>query len=454
MRHSTIDTTKDCTELMNTTDDDVLPPGAFSLNASSLHGRRRSTNNDIWAMADHLHDLATHGRATGDQMKFYGLTYNPLGLLWDMDLRHTHLPLDHYIRDWMHILVSGGVANAEVHGLVKAMKDEGLPLKLLGDFSVEIVLPSKYGKVSPTWLAPGRFDDKGRELHSFASYLLTLLPIIGIFLQDIVQPHGILQDHIECFLKLVSIVGLLSSGAEYAVQHMGLLAETIVDHHRLFVRLYPNHVKTKFHQVLHLPELYIRMQKVISCFVAFSCPMLCLFVITSSKFLFSNTRISQDLHKLFKVTERKHRSVKSAALYVFRNLEHTSLASILNMQCEQALAGHCLFQKEFLVHPSDMVICDTVVSRSTSIVLECGELARSDVVYIKGGQVARVQCFLELNSCFTMQCIVCNRVSSNTFIDGSNVSFVSCSDVVDAMSYRPLGDGSFRVIWPFKARFM
>ena len=267
--------TQDCTELINTTDDSILPPGAFSLNATSLQGKRRNTNDDIWAMADQLHDLATTGRSYGDLAKHYGLTYNPDGLLWDKGLRQTHLPIDHYIRDWTHILVSGGVANSEVHGVVKALKDNGVPLKLLGDFSLEVVLPRKYGTVSQTWLAPSRFDDKGRELHSFASYMLTLLPIIGCFLQDMIQPHGILQDHIERFLKLVTVVGLLSSGAEYAVQHMGLLAETIVDHHKLFVRLYPDSIKTKFHMLLHLPELYSRMQKVVSCFVAIVCPMLC-----------------------------------------------------------------------------------------------------------------------------------------------------------------------------------
>jgi hypothetical protein len=154
------------------------------------------------------------------------------------------------------------------------------------------------------------------------------------------------------------------------------------------------------------------------------------------------------------VTERKHKMVKSAALYVFRNVEHTTLASVLNMQCEQALVGHSLFQKEFLVDPSDMVLFDVAISRSSRIVLECGELAKSDLIYISGGTVARAQCFLESNGCFTMQCVVCSRVSENVYKDGETVSFVCCSDVVDAVAYRPLADNLFRIIWPFKARFL
>jgi hypothetical protein len=229
-------------------------------------------------MVDHLQDMSDQGRATAEMTKLFGVNHNPLGMLSDKELRRTHLPLDHYIRDWMHILVSGGVANGEVHGVVKAMKVVNIPLQLLSDYALEFVLPKAYGKVDPTWLAPTRFDDKGREFHSFASYLLTLLPIIGCFLQDMVAPHGVLQEHTECFLKLVAIVGLLSSGADYAVQHMELLAQLIVDHHKLFVKLYPDSIKPKFHHLLHLPELYTRMQKVVACFAAMFCPMRCLFV--------------------------------------------------------------------------------------------------------------------------------------------------------------------------------
>jgi len=80
-----------------------------------------------------------------------------------------------------------------------------------------------------------------------------------------------MMQHIACFLLLVQILGLLSSGADYAVQHMPLLAKLIVDHHTLYVQLYPHLIKPKFHHILHLPELYMRLQKVISCFVAISC---------------------------------------------------------------------------------------------------------------------------------------------------------------------------------------
>ena len=157
--------------------------------------------------------------------------------------------------------------------------------------------------------------------------------------------------------------------------------------------------------------------------------------------------------KQSKVTERKHRDVKRAALHVFRHLEQTTLASILNMQCEQVLDGHSMFQKEFLVAPSTMVLFDVKISRSSNVVLECGSISASDLVYLHGGAVVRAQSFFALHECLAMQCIVCNRISENIYRDGDDVSFVSCSDILDSMAYRMLSDGSFRVIKPIQARF-
>lgn len=237
----------------------------------SLRNREKNTNEDIWAICDELHSLAVRGREWKERAKELGISYDPDGLLWSHELRTTHLPIECYIRDWMHIVVSGGIANNQVFGVVRELKGEGVPLQQLTDYALEYTLPSKYGSVSPNWLAPARFDSDSREFHSFASYLLTLIPIIAAFLEDMVLPHGIMQEHIQCFLHLQTIVLLLSSGAEYALKHINLLAETIVEHHKLFVRLYPGCIKTKFHQILHLPELYLHLKKVISCFDATMC---------------------------------------------------------------------------------------------------------------------------------------------------------------------------------------
>ena len=161
-----------------------------------------------------------------------------------------------------------------------------------------------------------------------------------------------------------------------------------------------------------------------------------------------------------KVTERKHRSVKSAALFVFRSLEHTTLASILNAQCEQALEGHSMFRKTIPGEPfaPRRIRCsmfDVRCSYSRTIVLECGQVSSADLVYIRGGGVVQAECFWELNGCFMMQCRVCKKVRAHVYELDVNTAdrFVACAEIVDTVAYRPL-HGRFRVILPWKSRFV
>jgi hypothetical protein len=237
-------------------------------------------------MADKLRRLASEGKSLGDPEKHLGLVYNAEGLLWDKSLRTVHKPIEGYIRDWMHILVSGGVGNSQMMGIKDALKDAGVPMSVVRDYSVGWVLPKQYGKVSKSWLDDARFES-GESFTSFASYLLTLIPIVGAFLVDNVRPHNVIEDHIVCWLWLVQIIGLLTSGAEFACQHLALLAEYIVEHHKLHVRLYPHLIKTKFHQMLHLPETYQRLLKVLSCFVATLCFFCTVIFLAIHHFFFS-----------------------------------------------------------------------------------------------------------------------------------------------------------------------
>ena len=138
---------------------------------------------------------------------------------------------------------------------------------------------------------------------------------------------------------------------------------------------------------------------------------------------------------------------------MFRHFEHTTLASIINEQCEQILDGHCLFNKEFLVHSTEVNIFGVCLLRSSRVVLQCGELAAGDVLYIQGGVVARACCFWEFSGNITVQCKVCERLSEHENRDGEVESFFSADRIVDAVSHRRLPGGSFRVLLLFKAFF-
>ena len=416
----------DCANLVSHTDDDVCPPGLVLLNVTTLEGLDFNTNEDIWEMAEVLRDDVAAGRDVKGKETRLGLQFNPDGLLYDRPMRTIHRPIDHYLRDWMHTLVSAGTANQQTKYLLEYLKDvRDVPIDIVQAYSMEVTLPSKYGKVSPEWIHSNRLKVDG--FASFASTMLHIIPIIHCFLVDCIQPHlsetDVMHEHITCWKFLVDIVGLLSSGAEWAVLHVDRLQELIQGHHQLFVRLYPSTaVKPKFHHMLHLPNLYRRIQRVISCFVA----------------------------------ERKHRSVKKAALHVFRYLEHTALVDVISQQCNQILDGHDLFKPRLLIRPTDFFYEDMNlhVQRSSHAALECGELARDDVIYVHGGMIARIVCFWSDNDMITAQCHECARVD-NDFIyrDTCTVTFIDATAIVDALCFRSLDDGDFRICLPYKAYF-
>ena len=141
--------------------------------------------------------------------------------------------------------------------------------------------------MSAAWLDTERFkseDGDAYNFSSFASYLMSIVPTILCFLEDIVMPIVKHDTAWSCWELLVDILGILSSGADYGLQHLELLEKWIVEHHKLYLELYDlASVKPKWHHMLHLAKLYARLNKIISCFV----------------------------------TERKHRAVKRRALYVF-----------------------------------------------------------------------------------------------------------------------------------------
>ena len=77
-----------------------------------------------------------------------------------------------------------------------------------------------------------------------------------------------------------------------------------------------------------------------------------------------------------------------------------------------------------------------------------------DIIYVKGGQLARITGVCQSASgVLTAQCTACERVEENVYRDSVAVSFVASHTIIDAVAYRNLGDGSFRVLLPFLARF-
>jgi hypothetical protein len=91
--------------------------------------------------------------------------------------------------------------------------------------------------------------------------------------------------------------------------------------------------------------------------------------------------------------------------------------------------------------------------RSLDAVLDCGNIKVGDVIYSVGGFVSRILCFWQsINNQIVAQCHECLKVSELIYRDDNRVVFIMAESIVDAMAYRPLGNGSIRVIMPHAAR--
>jgi hypothetical protein len=72
------------------------------------------TNESFYMMVDKLREEHAAGRDISKLEAMLGLTYDEHGLLFDDGLRSVLKPVDNCIRDWMHTMVSGGIAGTEM----------------------------------------------------------------------------------------------------------------------------------------------------------------------------------------------------------------------------------------------------------------------------------------------------------------------------------------------------
>ena len=402
-------------------------PGLLGNHAKSLDGVVRNTNESVWEMCDRLEYLARSNQTDDlkEREQLYGLKYIENGLLYCRELRHMLRPIDNIFRDWMHMIVNGGVGNTQCAHILHALEENDIPIAVPRTYLTECILPRKYGKVNAAWLGQSRVKEE--SLSSFASIMLSVVPILACFLLDCVKPNleddDPLHRHILCFVLLSEILGLLTMGADDAMAHMGELLSKILEHHSIFVDIYPwSSCKPKFHHCLHLVETFLRFKKVLSCFVL----------------------------------ERKHRATKRAALHVFRHLEHTVLSSVINEQCEQIVNGFSLFVPVFLAHPRKIEIGTSTLLRSTEAVIHCGHIHVNDLVCLRGDIVARVVMFWQcdlLDSSIILQCNISRCLGQDIYCDSDKTHFASASQIVDAMIYRFRPHGQYRVILPFHAKY-
>lgn len=409
-----------CRNVMTRLDRDaMLANGAVPVSHPLPNDFDRHTNESVHAVVDYLSQAKSSlpSRQYEEQCSLLGFNTNEHGVMLDRNMRRFHRPVDHCIRDWMHVLVNGGVANFEVFNIINAMGRVGIRLSQLREFIVKFTLPSKHGKVNANWLGQQRFSRKKKTLSSFAGVMLSLVPIINCFLEDVLQATGALPEHVRCFGLLTKMLSLFQLGPTGAASHAAVLKDVVLEHARLYSRLYPNSCTPKFHQLLHIDDNIAFLGKALSCFT----------------------------------TERKHCDIKRCALHVFRHIDNTSIKHVLNEQCEKiAHPSESLFVRSCLVKPKPTVSDELYQSRQA--LLRVGGVQTGDVVYLSSHVVGRVDGFWAHAGVATIIAqLSLYKASGPKLWDTSDpvTKFTDAEEIADVVAWSVMQGTTIRVLPPY-----
>ncbi len=320
----------------------------------------QSTNAEVFLIVDNLAKLKDDGCAPTRFRQVeteVGFNHEPLGVLQDKEARRIYRPVEHQLTDWMHTWCQDGVASSEVALLLGRLENHRPPITndMVQTFVGECVLPIEHGKIKGEWVEAKRL--RGNSLTAFSSMVLSIVPCVALLL-DWYKVADQLPEEVECFLMLTQILGILSLGPRRAMKFVDRLKALTIEHHRLFVKLYSQHVKPKLHHTHHVITSMVLLGFLLACFV----------------------------------TERKHKAVKQFAINTCRHFEHTTLLDCLHQQCEYLSSGHDLFEAEFLVHPH-VVAGRGDLRTSTAAVCHAGTLHARDICCTQDGVVGKIESF-------------------------------------------------------------
>ena len=78
-----------------------------------------------------------------------------------------------------------------------------------------------------------------------------MLPLLFDFMTNVVKPLGAMSDHIQSLSLMNQIVSFLRFTYDITPESYIRFRRIVDDHHVMFIRLYSDHVKVKFHHLLH-----------------------------------------------------------------------------------------------------------------------------------------------------------------------------------------------------------
>ena len=329
----------------------------------------------------------------------FGVHLAPRGILFCSSLMANVMhPVRNYLRDWMHTLVSNGVAGTHLALLCQAIKGVGCDIEVVRAYAQKFTLPygRNRGKVSNLCFKPELLETD--HVRHFASDVLTMIPIMYAFLIDKIKPRGWLASHIVCFEALHVIISILRGG-EMSVAIHGTLLGQIIKHNTLFLELYGNeHAKIKFHHLFHLPDDMLYLGGCYSCFP----------------------------------TERKNKDAIAVSVATDRKVERTSTIAFLQRTAAHFVGNDDACTAAHLHSIVQLSMGGTLFCRSVFATLPCGDVHVNDMLLIVDGSLGKVIDFWQRDG----DADVVVRMDMHSQTGNDKLSFASAShaQVFESMS--------------------
>ena len=261
-----------CMNIVKPWDDDVWEDDDFFKHYATAEPKDfvLHTKETFEAMADRLAEsrgAMTNGEFAELELKC-GLNYNPHGIVADKGLREHYCPPCNTFWDSHHNwAASGGISQYHVNAFCLAIVGHGFSLEHLDDFHMQVQWSDRRLRLGKHFFAKRVVQKATAHIKAFASEVLSAVVVLSAFFVIVLEPRGILVEDGRCMLLLNSIHSILFSSGDAAVKVADELGDLILDHHRLYLRLYGTALATpKFHFVFHTPSQLLLFKVNVNCF--------------------------------------------------------------------------------------------------------------------------------------------------------------------------------------------
>lgn len=184
--------------------------------SSDYNALRYHTMASLRGIARRLDTVAGEGvKARLDETQTaLGFNHCPAGILFREKWLSMAAPFAHAGFDWMHCYLVNGIFNHHTGLFLHAIRPLGIEPKALHEYITRWTWPKSIGsKTGIDVFGPKRFDSSWKEwsLRATASEGLSLVPVVGMFFQSVVENNSNheLTRHSACFLLLTRVIEML-----------------------------------------------------------------------------------------------------------------------------------------------------------------------------------------------------------------------------------------------------